>query len=331
MSGDAAQRLLLALCAQSPCSGSELAARAGVTRAAVWKQIEALRAEGVAIDAQAGRGYRLAAPIELLDAQAIAANLPPVLRRRFGGIEVHWRIDSTNSALLRTAAGDDRVLAACLAERQTRGRGRRGRDWHMPLGGGIALSLRRRFDTSMAALAGLSLAVGVAVVRALVAHGVHGSALKWPNDIVVDGRKLAGILIELAGEAHGPCEAVIGIGLNLRLGAAGQAINQPWTDLATFAGAAMPGRNALAASLLAEVAAATDVFAAQGFAAFVDDYARLDVLAGQPLRMLGAATTVEGIGRGVDVQGRLRLACADGEHLVDSGEVSVRAAGGAPA
>ena len=328
MSGDTARRLLLALSAHAPRSGSELASRAGVTRAAVWKQVEALRAAGVAIEAQAGRGYRLTAPVELLDAEAIAALLPAALRRRLGDFVVHWQIDSTNSALLRAAPADARALAACFAERQSQGRGRRGRAWHMPLGGGIALSLRRRFDTGMAGLAGLSLAVGVAVVRALEACGVPGCGLKWPNDVVVGERKLAGILIEGTGEAHGPCEAVIGIGLNLRLGAGAEAIGQPWIDLAGLVGAAMPGRNALAAQLLIAVVAATDAFAVDGLRSFAAEHARLDTLAGRPVRVLGTAAERSGIARGIDADGRLRVQGAEGEFVVDSGEVSVRADAG---
>ena len=325
----AARDLLLALSALQSRSGGELAARTGVTRAAVWKQVEALRALGVPIVARTGSGYRLAAPIDLLDAGIIAEALPAPTRARLDPIDVRWQVDSTNSVLLRSAADDSRELVACLAELQTRGRGRHGRDWHMPLAGGLALSLRRRFEASMGTLAGLSLAVGVALVDALADAGVCGAGLKWPNDVVVDGRKLAGILIELAGDSLGPCHAVIGIGINVRLDArAAAAIDQPWVDLATLAGSTMPARNALAAHVLAQLVAALDVFAARGFAAFATGFADCDVLHGRMVRILAAHGARDGIALGVDAIGRLRVRGDDGEFAVDSGEVSVRAGPG---
>jgi BirA family biotin operon repressor/biotin-[acetyl-CoA-carboxylase] ligase len=324
---EAARKLLLALSAHASCSGSELAIRAGVTRAAVWKQVEALREAGVVIDARAGSGYRLSAPIELLDVQRIVEYLPAPVRDRLGPIAVHWSLDSTNSELLRRASTDAQPVAACLAERQTRGRGRRGRAWHTPLAGGLALSLRWRFDAGMASLAGLSLATGVAVVEALEACDVRNVALKWPNDVVADGRKLAGILVELAGDALGPCHAVIGIGINLRLDAAViAAIDQPVTDLATLAGTAMPGRNAFAASVLAHLVAAMERFAAHGFAAFAEGFDAHDALRGRRVLADSGGGRREGIAAGVDALGRLRVTCDDADIVVDSGEVSVRAA-----
>lgn len=324
---EAARNLLQALSTHVACSGSELAARAGVTRAAVWKQVEALREAGVAIEASAGRGYRLQAPIELLDAERIAAGVTSKVRDRLGAIAVHWQIDSTNSELLRRASTDAQPIAACLAERQTHGRGRRGRAWHTPLAGGLALSMRWRFDTGMASLAGLSLATGVAVIEALVACGIDSVALKWPNDVVSDGRKLAGILVELAGDALGPCHAVIGIGINLRLDAmAISAIDQPVVDLATLAGAAMPGRNAVAAAVLTHLVDALDRFTAHGFAAFADAFAAHDALRGRRVVVSTGGAAREGVAAGVDALGRLRVTCEGVEVSVDSGEVSVRAA-----
>lgn len=323
---DAARDLLRALSADTARSGSELAARTGVTRAAVWKQVELLREAGVAIDAAAGRGYRLRMPIELLDAQRIAANLPARLRDRIGPLAVHWQIDSTNSELLRRASTDPRSIAVCLAERQSQGRGRRGRAWHSAFGGALALSLRWRFESGMASLAGLSLATGVAVVETLAACGIGGVGLKWPNDVVADGRKLAGILVELAGDALGPCHAVIGIGINLRLDASAlAAIDQPAIDLAALAGGAMPGRNAFAARLLVHLVGMLDRFSAAGFPAFAEAFDAHDVLRGRPVGVSAAGGRQEGIAAGVDAFGRLRVTCDGAQRLVDSGEVSVRA------
>lgn len=317
--------LLGLLSADATQSGSALAARLGITRAAVWKQIEALRADGAPIEAVASRGYRLAWPIEWLDLRRIEAGLEPAERKRFGAIDLRWQVDSTSSELLRRAPRDGADLQVCCAEMQSAGRGRRGRSWRSPLGGNLYLSLLKRFDHGMGALAGLSLAVGTAVVAALADCGIDGVGLKWPNDVLAGGRKLAGILIELGGEFLGPCHAVIGIGINLRLSEHdAAAIDQPATDLATVA-ATPPARNALAARLLARLLAALDRFAAAGFAAFRDDYARLDLLAGHEIEVRDAGGILRGIADGVDERGALRVRDGGGVRSFDSAEVSVRA------
>ncbi|PZQ14737.1 MAG: biotin--[acetyl-CoA-carboxylase] ligase [Rhodanobacter denitrificans] len=315
--------VLAALLDRPDASGADLARRLGLSRAAIWKQIQALRAAGLAVTAQAGVGYRLDAPLELLDAAAIRAALDADQQARLGELAVHWQIDSTNSALLRRAGEDRRDRLACLAELQTQGRGRRGRTWQTTLGGGLALSLLKRFDGAMAGLAGLSAAVGVMVVRALADCGIEQARLKWPNDVTAGDRKLAGILIELGGDALGPCHAVIGVGLNLRLDPA-TAIDQPWTDLASLAGAAPPGRNRLAGRVLGRLIEGLDLFAAHGLAAFADDYARLDALRGRPVRAVGPGGERIGIAGGLGADGSLRLDTGHGEVRIDSGEVSIR-------
>jgi len=301
-------------------SGSALAERLGVSRAAVWKQVERLREAGVEIQAQAGSGYRLGAPLELLDEAALRHTLAPATR--LGDLAVHWQLDSTSSELLRRAEHDPRDLLACLAEIQTAGRGRRGRRWHTPPGGGIALSLLKRFDAGMASLAGLSLAVGVAAVDALAACGIDGVALKWPNDLVARGAKLGGILVELGGDALGPCHAVIGLGINLRLGTAADVIDQAAIDLAALA--PEPSRTRVVASLLDHLVAALDRFATHGFAAFADAYARHDALHGRDVDVVRGAERRHGVARGIDARGALRVAFGGREETVDAGEVSLR-------
>lgn len=306
-------------------SGNVLATKLGVTRAAVWKQIERLRELGLGVSAQPGSGYRLDAPVDLLGAPQIARLLAPRARKRLGEVAVHWQLDSTSSELLRRVTEDPRDAIACLAEIQRQGRGRRGRAWQTPLGGGIALSLLQRFDGGMASLAGLSLVVGISLVQALEDIGIADVGLKWPNDLVARGAKLAGVLVELGGDALGPCHAVIGIGINVRLGArTAAAIDQPWIDLATLSGGAAPSRNAVVAQVLTRLVAALDRFALEGFAGFADDYARYDVLHDRCVSVLRSDGRSEGIVRGVDLRGALRVAFADGERAVDSGEVSIR-------
>jgi len=323
--GASVPALVATLASGAEWSGSSLAATHGVTRAAVWKQIEHLRELGLPVQAVAGRGYRLDAPIELLDVQAIETAIARERRAAVGTIDVHWQIDSTSSELARFASASSDEARACLAEIQTQGRGRRGRSWRMPLGGGIALSQLRRFDVGMAALAGLSLVAGIAVVRALRDAGVEDAALKWPNDIVANGRKLGGILVELGGDALGPCHAIVGIGLNVAIGASeGARIDQPWTDLAALTNARAPSRNRLAGAVLSRLAEALDTFAADGFDAFASEYAAHDALAGREIVIADGRETWNGVAHGVTSRGALRVMRDGVEVAVDSGEVSVR-------
>jgi BirA family transcriptional regulator, biotin operon repressor / biotin---[acetyl-CoA-carboxylase] ligase len=322
----AAPGLLALLAGGGEVSGAEIALSLGITRAAVWKQIEQLRARGLAVHAEAGRGYRLDAPIELLDASRIAATMTARERESVGAIDVRWQIDSTSSELARTAESLP-MPRACLAEIQTAGRGRRGRRWQTPLAGGIALSFVRRFDGGMATLSGLSLVAGIAVLRALADSGIDGAALKWPNDIVANGKKLGGILVELGGDALGPCRAIVGIGLNVRIGAdEGAAIDQPWSDLAALGDAAL-SRNAIAGRMLARLAEALETFATSGFAAFESEYAQHDALRGRDVVIASGNERWTALADGVTSRGALRVV-RDGRAIdVDSGEVSVRATG----
>jgi BirA family transcriptional regulator, biotin operon repressor / biotin---[acetyl-CoA-carboxylase] ligase len=319
-----APELLDLLSAAAPVSGADLAVRLGVSRAAVWKQIEALRAAGLPIEAQAGHGYRLLRPLDRLDAAVIRHALPAFARKRLGALEIHWKLDSTSNQVMRSVnALPDRAFV--FAEMQTAGRGRRGRAWISPPTSNLAFSCLKHFECGYAGLSGLSLAIGVTVARALEDCGVRDIGVKWPNDLVHRDAKLAGILIELGGEFLGPCHAVIGIGINLHLPDEARAqIAQPATDLQKLCGM-VPGRNLLAATLIEHLCEALDNFAVSGFGAFADEYARRDVLHGRTLRVDDPRGGFEGVALGVDARGALRVRTGIGEKLVDSAEVSVRA------
>lgn len=315
--------LVAALADGQPRSGSELARCFGVTRAAVWKRLDELRQAGLPLAAAAGRGYRLERPLPLLDVAAIRELLPVSLQPRVDDVAVHWEIDSTSSELLRTATqrGD---LAVCLAEQQSAGRGRRGRQWQSPPLCNVYLSLLKRFDGGMGGLAGLSLAVGVAVARALERCGAPDLGLKWPNDVLAADGKLAGILVELGGEFLGPCHAVIGVGVNVYLPPAVRAaIDQPVADLAGVC-AELPSRNCVAAALIGEIASVLDTFAAHGFGALRDAFEQRDRLRGRLLTLSDAAGVRHGIGAGVDARGALLVQQGDTIVGFDSAEVTVR-------
>lgn len=321
-SGLQASEVLRALASGAAVSGEALAERLGVTRAAVWKQVRALRALGLPIEARTGTGYSLPWPVELLDGARITAELGAAAG--VAPVHVHWALDSTQNELAR-GLPELPDLTVVLAEQQSLGRGRRGRDWCSPPGSGIWLSCLKHFAGGPATLSGLSVAVGVCVARALEDIGVAGLRLKWPNDVVAATGKLAGILIEIGGEYDGPSVARVGVGLNVRLPEAVRTgLAQPATDLAALCDGVPPDRNRLAARLVERLRAGLLRFAADGLAPFAEDYARLDALAGQPLVVRGPQGTWSGVGRGIDSSGALRVEAGGRITAVHSGEVSVR-------
>jgi BirA family biotin operon repressor/biotin-[acetyl-CoA-carboxylase] ligase len=317
---DLLQRLI-----QGPASGEELAAACGVSRAAMWKRIEALREAGIEIEAQAGRGYRLATAVELLEQEAFAAALSPAARAELARLTVAFSVDSTNTALLRDPA-PERGCAVLLAERQTGGRGRRGRPWVSPLAAHLYLSVSRGFGAGLARLGGLSLAAGVAVAEALGALGVPDIGLKWPNDLVVGRCKLGGLLVEGGGEYAGPARAVLGLGLNWRMPAPQAAqIDQPWIDL-SGALQPTPSRQAVAVAVLDHLLPALAQFDREGLAPFLARYAALDKLQDQPVRILLPEGGYDGVAHGIAADGALQVRVGKELRSVHAGEVSVRRA-----
>ncbi|WP_372380966.1 bifunctional biotin--[acetyl-CoA-carboxylase] ligase/biotin operon repressor BirA [Xanthomonas sp. NCPPB 1754] len=318
-------RALLAKLAGGRLSGDALARDAGLTRAAVWKRIQNLRAAGVDIEGRAGDGYRLATPLDLLDAARIRAGMAPGAAAGLAALDVAWTLESTNTSLLAQPAPKQGV-AVLLAERQTGGRGRRGRQWTSPLGAHIYLSASRRFNGGLGQLAGLSLAVGVAVAEALRGCGFADVGLKWPNDLLARQRKLGGLLIEGGGEMAGNARAVIGLGLNVHMPAtAAASIDQPWIDLDTLAGGPV-SRDQVTAAVLSGLLPALDLFEAQGLAPFLGRYADLDVLHGRTVQVEEAGTHHRGVALGLAADGALRVQLGETVRLFHSGEVSVRPA-----
>jgi BirA family biotin operon repressor/biotin-[acetyl-CoA-carboxylase] ligase len=319
-----ARDVLTALAGGEAISGATLAETAGVTRAAIWKQIETLRAKGVPIEARGASGYRLPWSLQMLDEHVIRSQLPTAVATRLGALEVHWELDSTSTELQRRLV-DAPDMSFVLAETQSAGRGRRGRSWLSPPGLNLYLSCLKRFDGGFAALSGLSLALGVVVLRALDSLGVAGAGLKWPNDLLSERGKLGGILVELSGEYQGPCAAVIGIGLNLRLTEALRAqAGQPSDDLAGLNGGTPPDRNGVAAALIHALVDGLAEFERDGFAGFAQAYRPYDLLLGKSLHLTGALGELDGIGAGVDARGALLLETSEGLRRVDSADVSVR-------
>lgn len=321
------ERLLRILADGRFHSGPAIGAALGVSRSAIWKQLHALEGLGVEVFAVSGRGYRLAAPLDLLEEGAIRAAMDSAGTNLLGGLELLTRIDSTNRHLRQRMLDGVPRGYAVLAEQQTAGRGRRGRPWVSPFAAHVYLSVGWRFAASPSTLAGLPLAVGVAAVQVLRGLGIGAPTLKWPNDVWHDGRKLGGILLELAGEAGGPCDVVAGLGMNVAMPihAAGQ-VDQPWTDLQTIMGARRPSRSALAGTLIAQVLQALARYEGEGLEPFLADWRRHDAVAGQRVRVSAGGQEIAGIAEGVDDSGALLLECAGSTVRFASGEVSLRAA-----
>ena len=320
--------LLLVLLADGQLrSGEWLAKELKVSRAAVWKAVERLRALGVEVQALPRRGYRLSNPVELLDARRIGAELGPERMAQLRTLDLMFEVDSTNSRLLGNAPPPLGLADACLTELQHAGRGRRGRRWIAPFGASVALSLAWTFSDGAGALAALSLGVGVAVARALERAGARGVTLKWPNDIWLRDRKLGGVLIELRAEASGPAHVVIGVGVNVDLPAAARReIEAGGVRVAavTDACAAVPSRNLVAGAILDELLSMLGQFEREGFAAFRDAWTALDALSGRPARVLLGRTVISGTSRGVDQDGALLLDTGDRVQRFVSGEASLR-------
>lgn len=321
--------LLRALADGETHSGEDLARSLAVTRAAIWKNIPKLAGWGLEIDAVPGVGYRLARPIDLLDAHALRAALPPSTQKRIARLEVFTELDSTNRYLLESAAPHPGEADICIAEYQRAGRGRRGRRWDTPLGAGLCLSAAWQFDGSPAGLPALALAVGVVVRRALGDVAGVAIGLKWPNDLVFDERKLGGILLELDAESHGRCRVVAGIGINVALPPSSFAALSDWPrgaiDLATAARRPPPSRAALAARLIAGLIDLFAGYASSGFAPFRAEWMRADCLAGRSVTLDDASGRVTGIAAGIETDGALVIETDDGSRRrVVSGDVSVR-------
>jgi BirA family biotin operon repressor/biotin-[acetyl-CoA-carboxylase] ligase len=309
-------------------SGQLIADTLGVSRTAVWKQLKKLEDLGLAIESVKGRGYRIPGGLELLDEAQIKAGLTAQSEVLLTNLVIDEVTDSTNAEALRRMAQGAGSGVVCTAEQQSSGRGRRGRAWVSPFARNVYVSLVGEFTQGAAALEGMSLAVGVGVARALERSGISGVQLKWPNDILYEGAKLGGVLLEMVGDAAGSCQVVIGVGLNVAMPErAAHAIDQDWTDVRTIAGkrgVAFPGRNELLSALLNELLPLIADFEVEGFAPWQQSWEALDAHAGKPVILSSGNGKMAGVARGVNERGALQLETSLGIQSVFGGEMSLR-------
>ena len=304
-------------------SGEEMARTLGVSRATIWNAIKELDNLGIGVFKVPGKGYKLAESLSLLD----ETKIKNALGDKAGQfeIEIHEVLESTNTLLMQKAVLGVNQGACIAAELQTAGRGRRGRVWHGNLGGTITYSVLWRFRQGATALQGLSLAVGVALLRTLKEQGIGQAGLKWPNDVVHHFRKLAGILIELQGDVLGPCTAIIGVGLNLRLSeVAKNSIDQAVVDIYNITGI-VPDRNELLAASLRHMHDVLTQFELEGFGAFKEEWVNAHVYHNKRVRLTSPGGHGEhGRVTGIDMDGALLVETISGIQRFNAGEISLR-------
>lgn len=300
-------------------SGQALGAALGVSRSAVWKQLQQLEAElGISIHKVRGRGYQLAAPLTLLDPVEIRQLAPSC----DWSVLIFDSIDSTNAEALRAIERFQAAPFLVLAERQTAGRGRRGRKWVSPFAENIYYSLVLRIEGGMRQLEGLSLVVGLAVMQALRELGVPGVGLKWPNDVLVGQKKIAGILLELVGDPADVCHVVLGVGINVNMQMTDE-VDQQWTSMRLESGQ-MFDRNRLVAKIGMMLQKYLERHQVDGFSAIQAEWEQNHLWQGRAVSLIAGVNQINGEVLGIDSQGALRLKVDGVEKVFSGGELSLR-------
>ena len=305
-------------------SGEEIGAELSVSRTAIWKRLKKIAAYGLLIESIQGKGYRLSQSIELLDKLVIEQYLTKSSKLAVEALDILTIADSTNDFLLERPDFRQQSSKAniCLAEYQSEGRGRRGRQWVSPYGSNLSLSIDWQFEGGVAALEGLSLAVGVVVARSLSVFGVNKLSLKWPNDIFIEGAKLGGILIDVKGDHAGPCHVVVGVGVNVNMSCQEVDIDQSWIDLKSICNEV--SRNKLAASIIDGLVSALATFEPEGFQSYMAEWRQLDAYSGKSVEVNSGRHKTTGMCCGVATNGALIIEVDGVQKQIHGGEISLR-------
>lgn len=313
-------------------SGEILANTLQVSRTSIWKMISRIQELGLELHSVKGKGYKLTEPLNLLEQENIIKNISSELSDQIQDIKIFQSIDSTSSYVMELSQSGKLALSGnkvfvCVAEQQTAGKGRRGRPWVSPFGHNLYFTVARQFNAGLSELEGLSLVIALAVTRVLEENKFNGLGIKWPNDILWQGKKLAGILLEISGDPTGLSQVLIGLGLNVSANPHAMAdVDQAWVDLKTISGK-VPDRNKLLAELLSEIIKVIDEFESKGFAAFKEEWASFDALKDQEVELKthsNQSTGILGKVMGVNNQGALLLQTKNGIETFHGGELSPR-------
>ncbi len=306
-------------------SGQDLGKALGVSRSAVWKQMQLVQDLGLEVYSVKGRGYRLPGGLDLLDAEKLVAGFDRSIADKISVQPIEYSMPSTNAAALGGFADQVSGCRLYVAEQQTAGRGRRGRQWVSPFAANLYFSLTWQFSSGVAALEGLSLVVGVALLRGLRQLGVSDASVKWPNDLLWRKRKLAGVLLEMVGDASGECNVVIGIGMNVNMPRQEMTgVEQPWVDLSEIIGGA-PSRTEVLSVLINALIPTLEEFVENGFGGLRDEWQAANSFQDQAVELQTAQHNIQGVCRGVNDTGALLLETGNGVEVFHGGEVSLRA------
>ena len=300
--------------------GTSIGKKCGITRAAVWKVIKKFKEYGIEIQSIKGKGYLLEKPLILLDVNKIKKNI----KKLSFVIDVLEKVGSTND-YLKNNSDQNKAIKICVAEMQDKGRGRLNRQWHSPFGQNIYFSCAYSFQRDMSELSGLSLITGLAVCNAIesITH-LDNLAVKWPNDILVNQQKIAGILIDINAESNGFCNAIIGIGINVNMqNALKKEIDQPWSSLQKITGQYID-RNLLCSALINALINYLERFLKSGLSDFISEWKEKDCLFEKSVAVMSGQKKMMGIGAGINAQGHLILKMSDNtEKTFSSGDTQI--------
>lgn len=305
-------------------SGEELGASLSISRAAVWKQLQKIQGLGLEIQKVKGKGYCINGGLSLLNREKIIDSIELNGKNMIAKLDVETVIGSTNAQAMAYAQSNHDFPYVCTTEMQTSGKGRRGREWCSPFARNLYFSVAWQFATGASALEGLSLAIGVAVAQVLEKMGLSCIQLKWPNDILVNNQKLAGILLELTGDLSGPCQVIVGVGLNVNMPIeSAESIDQPWTDIESILGVKVD-RNQLLAELLTEIIHLLSEYEQKGLKAYIPEFTNRDIYIGKPVMVKMGDIVIEGVSAGVNENGALIVDTEMGRQVFNGGEITLR-------
>ncbi|MCF6194095.1 MAG: bifunctional biotin--[acetyl-CoA-carboxylase] ligase/biotin operon repressor BirA [Kangiellaceae bacterium] len=316
------QKLVVILSDGEFHSGEKLANILGVSRTAIWKLTNKLESWGIELFSIRGKGYKIPNGLTLIDSEYLANQITEHAKL-FSSIEVLYTVDSTSSYLARNWSKGNGEGHIVVSEHQTGGRGRNGKTWISPFGSNLYFSLGSSLPMGLSALGGLSLAIGIGLTKFFNQHTNKKVKLKWPNDLLVEQRKLAGILVEASGDSNDNSFLNIGIGLNWKMSSKSQGIEQPWINLSEILNRDID-RNKLLARILLELDEILSDYIDNGFESFRARWAEYSAYYGKSIVLTSHKGSVSGIEAGIDNMGALRLKMEAGEKTFYSGEVSLR-------